>query len=368
MEGTELGGDQQFCLRWNNFQANITSQFEALRDDEDFVDVTLACEGHRLEAHKVVLSACSPYFKELFKNNPCPHPIIFMRDCEVSHVRALLQFMYAGQVNIAQAQLSAFLRTADALQIRGLTDCSQHNDKKANRKSPPSQLRNLLSAKPSHSTSSSKAANQNVESTSADDHEKSASRHSARNSPDVARNNLNEEAPFQTSSQMRPNNNDYSESCTYPTLRVKTDLEAPEVNNDENDILMDSGDPDRLEKCGQDFSASDLLEPKMEVMEQEASDEERSSFQQVYYNENNALANPFATLQGNVDLMGGLNTELRDENTEESARDSVQVRWLGARVSGDDRAGDRPPPSQRPTASNANRTAAPAPPRQLPTY
>ncbi|CAK1545202.1 unnamed protein product [Leptosia nina] len=137
MEGTELGGDQQFCLRWNNFQANITSQFEALRDDEDFVDVTLACEGHRLEAHKVVLSACSPYFKELFKNNPCPHPIIFMRDCEVAHVRALLQFMYVGQVNIAQAQLSAFLRTADALQIRGLTDCSQHNDKKTNRKSPP---------------------------------------------------------------------------------------------------------------------------------------------------------------------------------------------------------------------------------------
>lgn len=241
-------------------------------------------------------------------------------------MRALLQFMYAGQVNIAQAQLSAFLRTADALQIRGLTDCSQHNDKvntpisfdistptydvhkhpidtelplqKANRKSPPSQLRNLLSAKPSHSTSSSKAANQNVESTSADDHEKSASRHSARNSPDAARNNLNEEAPFQTSSQMRPNNNDYSESCTYPTLRVKTDLEAPEVNNDENDILMDSGDPERLEKCGQDFSASDLLEPKMEMMEQEVSDEERSNFQQVYYNENNALANPFATLQG----------------------------------------------------------------------
>lgn len=62
---------QQFCLRWNNFQANITSQFEALRDDEDFVDVTFACDGRRLQAHKVVLSACSPYFKELFKvRNP----------------------------------------------------------------------------------------------------------------------------------------------------------------------------------------------------------------------------------------------------------------------------------------------------------
>lgn len=325
MEGTELGGDQQFCLRWNNFQANITSQFEALRDDEDFVDVTLACEGHRLEAHKVVLSACSPYFKELFKNNPCPHPIIFMRDCEVSHVRALLQFMYVGQVNIAQAQLSAFLRTADALQIRGLTDCSQHNDKKVNRKSPPSQLRNLLSAKPSHSTSSSKAANQNVETTSVEDQEQNTSRRSTRNSPDVARNNLNEEAPFQTSSQMRPNNDDYRETPNYPALRVKTDLEAPEVKNEESDILMDPGDPERTDKC-QEFNATDLLEPKMEVMEQEASDEERSNFPQIYYNETNALANPFAALQaGNMDLMAGMNTELRDENAEAVGR------WDGRR-------------------------------------
>lgn len=168
-----------------------------------------------------------------------------------------------------------------------------------NRKSPPSQLRNLLSAKPSHSTSSSKAASQNVESTSIDEPDKS-SRRSNRNSPDVARNNINEEAPFQTSSQTRPNNDDYSESCNYPSLRVKTDLEAPpDVKNEENDILMDPGDPDRTDKC-QDFNASDLLEPKMEVMEQEVSDEERSNFPPVYYNENNTLANPFATLQGSL--------------------------------------------------------------------
>ncbi|XP_041977234.1 protein tramtrack, alpha isoform-like [Aricia agestis] len=324
MEGTELGGDQQFCLRWNNFQANITSQFEALRDDEDFVDVTLACEGHRLEAHKVVLSACSPYFKELFKNNPCPHPIIFMRDCEVSHIRALLQFMYVGQVNIAQAQLSAFLRTADALQIRGLTDCSQHNDKKTNRKSPPSQLRNLLSAKPSHSTSSSKAASQNVETSPVDDLDKSANRRSERNSPDVARNNLSEEASFQTSSQTRPNNDDFNQTCTYPTLRVKTDLEATEFKNEENDAVMDPGDADREEKI-EDFSATDLLEPKMEVMEQEASDEERSNFQQMFFNENNAVANPFAALPGNMDLMAGVNPELRDVNAEGASR------WDGRR-------------------------------------
>ncbi|KAF3430130.1 hypothetical protein E2986_02230 [Frieseomelitta varia] len=123
---------QQFCLRWNNFQANITSQFEALRDDEDFVDVTLACDGRRLQAHKVVLSACSPYFKELFKTNPCKHPIIFMRDVEFEHLQSLLEFMYAGEVNISQAELPTFLRTAESLQIRGLTDSqnNQHNNEK----------------------------------------------------------------------------------------------------------------------------------------------------------------------------------------------------------------------------------------------
>ncbi|XP_028982378.1 BTB/POZ domain-containing protein 18 [Diachasma alloeum] len=123
---------QQFCLRWNNFQANITSQFEALRDDEDFVDVTFACDGRRLQAHKVVLSACSPYFKELFKTNPCKHPIIFMRDVEFEHLQSLLEFMYAGEVNISQAELPTFLRTAESLQIRGLTDSqnSQHSNEK----------------------------------------------------------------------------------------------------------------------------------------------------------------------------------------------------------------------------------------------
>ncbi|CAG9859874.1 unnamed protein product [Phyllotreta striolata] len=125
-----LEDDQQFCLKWNNFQANITSQFETLRYDEDFTDVTIACDGQRLQAHKVVLSACSPFFKELFKTNPCPHPIIFMRDVEAQHITSLMEFMYAGEVNIAQTNLSTFLKTAESLKIRGLTDTASDIHKK----------------------------------------------------------------------------------------------------------------------------------------------------------------------------------------------------------------------------------------------
>jgi hypothetical protein len=57
----------QFCLRWNNFQSNIVSVLDNLKEEGDLVDVTLVCEGHAVKAHKVILSACSPYFRNVFK-------------------------------------------------------------------------------------------------------------------------------------------------------------------------------------------------------------------------------------------------------------------------------------------------------------
>lgn len=76
---------QHFCLRWNNYQSSITSAFENLRDDEDFVDVTLACDGRSLKAHRVVLSACSPYFRELLKVNW--RFLILLLQFEFSHTK-----------------------------------------------------------------------------------------------------------------------------------------------------------------------------------------------------------------------------------------------------------------------------------------
>ncbi|XP_076038979.1 uncharacterized protein LOC143024084 isoform X5 [Oratosquilla oratoria] len=120
-----MGSDQHFCLRWNNFHSNIATSFEHLRDHEDFVDVTLACEGRSLKAHKVVLSACSPYFRNLLKQNPCQHPIIILRDVSFADVSALLSFVYQGEVYVSQDRLSTFLRTAEMLHIKGLTEQNQ---------------------------------------------------------------------------------------------------------------------------------------------------------------------------------------------------------------------------------------------------
>ncbi|XP_050708671.1 protein abrupt-like isoform X7 [Eriocheir sinensis] len=120
-----MGSDQHFCLRWNNFHSNIATSFEHLRDHEDFVDVTLACEGRSLKAHKVVLSACSPYFRNLLKQNPCQHPIIILRDVAYVDMSALLSFVYQGEVYVSQDRLTTFLRTAELLHIKGLTEQNQ---------------------------------------------------------------------------------------------------------------------------------------------------------------------------------------------------------------------------------------------------
>ncbi|GJQ76741.1 hypothetical protein Trydic_g15584 [Trypoxylus dichotomus] len=106
--GIKMADQQQFFLKWNDFQ-----------------NVTLACEGQTCKAHKMVLSACSPYFKSLLEENPSKHPIIILKDVAYSHLQAILEFMYAGEVNVSQEQLPAFLKTADRLKVKGLAEAPQ---------------------------------------------------------------------------------------------------------------------------------------------------------------------------------------------------------------------------------------------------
>ncbi|XP_075235753.1 zinc finger and BTB domain-containing protein ttk isoform X2 [Lycorma delicatula] len=118
-------GSQRFCLRWNNHQSNLLSVFDQLLHDEAFVDVTLAVEGQFLRAHKMVLSACSPYFQTLFVGHPDKHPIVILKDVPYADMRSLLDFMYRGEVSVDQDRLTAFLKVAESLRIKGLTEVNE---------------------------------------------------------------------------------------------------------------------------------------------------------------------------------------------------------------------------------------------------
>lgn len=113
---------EQFCLRWNNHQSTLISVFETLLESGSLIDCTLCAEGQLLKAHKVVLSACSPIFETMLCMQEDKHPIIFLKDVRFIELKAMLDYMYKGEVNILQDQLDSFLKTAAALQIKGLTD------------------------------------------------------------------------------------------------------------------------------------------------------------------------------------------------------------------------------------------------------
>jgi BTB/POZ domain len=112
---------QQFCVRWNSHLGSLGAAFPQLLAGQRFVDVTLACEGHQVHCHRLVLAACSTYFESLLGENPCKHPIIILpRDIRLWEIQALVDFMYKGEVNVSQAGLTDLLKCAEILQIRGL--------------------------------------------------------------------------------------------------------------------------------------------------------------------------------------------------------------------------------------------------------
>lgn len=113
---------QAFCLRWNNFQSNMLTVFEYLYQNEKFVDCTLACDGTLIKAHKMVLSASSPYFEKIFADTPCPHPVIIVKDIAPLELKQIVEFMYKGEINVHQDEIQSLLQVAEVLKVRGLVD------------------------------------------------------------------------------------------------------------------------------------------------------------------------------------------------------------------------------------------------------
>ena len=111
---------EKLCFQLNDFQDHTTSAFANLRDEKDFVDVTLVCEdGQQVEAHKVILASSSQIFQQLLVTNKHQHPLIYMRKVKHEHILSVLDFIY--HVNVFQDDLDSFLAIAEELQLKGLT-------------------------------------------------------------------------------------------------------------------------------------------------------------------------------------------------------------------------------------------------------
>jgi len=169
-----MGTSEKFCLRWNDFETNISTAFRELRDEHDFFDVTLVCNDDQIQAHKVILSASSPFFKTILRKNLHKHPLIYMKGIKYVDIVSVLNFIYHGEVNVAQEELNSFLSVAEELKVKGLTQDSKPTRSSKLRDFPPENIKpgktngnNTLSernlSKSGESASKVRARQQNLE-------------------------------------------------------------------------------------------------------------------------------------------------------------------------------------------------------------
>ena len=119
--------NEKFSLEWKDFTKNLFSCYHGLRIVPDFSDVTLVCEeDQQIEAHRIILAACSPFFNTVLKRNLSSHPMIYMRGIRTKDLVVIVDFIYHGQTNFYQEDLKDFLALAGELQLNGLAESPEN--------------------------------------------------------------------------------------------------------------------------------------------------------------------------------------------------------------------------------------------------
>uniref|UniRef100_A0A8D8ZA63 Protein bric-a-brac 2 n=1 Tax=Cacopsylla melanoneura TaxID=428564 RepID=A0A8D8ZA63_9HEMI len=113
-------GSKSFHLRWNNHLTNLRSLLESLYNDQNLVDVTLSCKDGTVRAHKLMLSACSPYFETIFRSHEVEHPVVILKGVSKKEMKCLVDYMYVGSLEVSEDELPSLLSVANELQIKGL--------------------------------------------------------------------------------------------------------------------------------------------------------------------------------------------------------------------------------------------------------
>jgi len=140
-----MGEVDKFCLRWNDFEQNIIGAFKDLRTDREFFDCSIVCKDNTFQAHRVILGACSPVFREMIRNCSHHHPVLYLRGVRTLDLVALLDFMYHGETSLAEEDLEEFMAIAEDLKVRGLT-LNEDQQRKENERSRRVSGSNLANA------------------------------------------------------------------------------------------------------------------------------------------------------------------------------------------------------------------------------
>merc|ERR1719481_2243709 len=115
-----------FCLNWNGHASNIREYFKKLREEQRLFDVTLATDdGQLVQAHKIILSAGSIFFSEIFTESNHPNMLIYLKGINSAGLNSVLDFLYDGETFVTQEEMRAFFETGKELNVKGLEGLSE---------------------------------------------------------------------------------------------------------------------------------------------------------------------------------------------------------------------------------------------------
>ncbi|KAK9501450.1 hypothetical protein O3M35_012170 [Rhynocoris fuscipes] len=118
---------EKYCMKWSSYQKHIGTFLSTLCESEVLADVTIWAENQKFNCHRVILSACSPYFHEILSNTLSKHPVIVLAGVNPEDFKTIIYFIYHGEVdNIPYERFISVLKTAELLQISGLTEVIEH--------------------------------------------------------------------------------------------------------------------------------------------------------------------------------------------------------------------------------------------------
>ena len=111
---------ENYRVQFTEFPSHLTQMVNSFRNDK-FTDVTLISNDKKeIKAHKNILAACSSLFKDLF--NSSSTTAIFLRGIDHAELEAIIQFIYVGEVAVAQDDLEEFMEVAKSLEINQLIE------------------------------------------------------------------------------------------------------------------------------------------------------------------------------------------------------------------------------------------------------
>ncbi|CAG0923116.1 unnamed protein product [Notodromas monacha] len=117
-----MASAEDYSLTWCDHAPAMAKYLNTLRCENQYTDVVFFCGKERLPAHKLVLLANSTYFEDIFGLVPDRPGItipIVMHHIRSDLLNLALEFMYTGEVSVAEKDLQSFMALTSALGIRG---------------------------------------------------------------------------------------------------------------------------------------------------------------------------------------------------------------------------------------------------------